>query len=455
MEKNVKRGISIVILITIIWGLCAYYNHISRTDIDSFFYDFYYYTSPNTIDVFAVGSSHIYNSINPIQMYEDNGISAYVLANGSQSTWFSYYYLKEALKSQKPKVVILDTYTVMAEDSVFDTAVTMNFYQMNFSWNKYEALRNSGEKEWVPLLFRFPITHSEYANISEQNMKPSDSCYLGYHFDMGVIPFENDVKIEEMGEREISEKTEKYLRMSIELCQNNGIDIILFNAPCPTITAENMLYYNYVEKIAEEYKVPYLNLCKDVDEIGINWEWDCFDEGGHLNYLGAYKTTKYVEEYLVDHFELENHKSEKGYEHWDEASERFEEVLKVYGLPSYEKISQNYMKEDCLENWCLDEIVNVVQENNTETISGWIYVGETDGKKIFLKIEDSLYQLSWIDRPDVNEFFRDEGYYGYTGYYRLTDKPSGSYETSLVVIDYNEMKYTEYDTGLIYLETNP
>lgn len=455
MRNNVKRIISIVLLSTIICALCLYYTHISRTDKNSFFYDFYYYTKPNTIDVLAVGSSHIYYSINPVQMYGEKGLAAYVLANGSQSTWFTYYYLKEALKSQKPQVVILDTYTVIAEDSVFDTAITMNFYQMNFSWNKYESLKNSGENNWAPLLFRFPITHGEYANIGEQDIRPADSCYLGYHFDVGVLPFENVAKVEEMGDRAISEKAEKYLRMSIELCQDNDMEVILFNAPWPSITEENMMYYNYVGKIAEEYHVPYLDLCKNVEEIGIKWDCDAFDESGHLNYFGAYKTTKYVEDYLVSNYELDNHKAEVGYEHWNEATGRLEEVLKDYGITGYEEIPKGFTNEDSCENYCVDEVTEIVQENSKETISGWIYVGDIKGKKIFFKIEDSLYELDWIDRPDVNEAFNDDGYFGYTGYYRLIDKPPASYASSLVVIDYNEMKYTEYDTGIIYLENNP
>ena len=70
-----------------------------------------FYEEPkNSIDVLYLGGSHSNAAISPTQIYHEQGYTGYVLYSWSQPIWTSYHYLKEGLKRQKPKVVVLDSF---------------------------------------------------------------------------------------------------------------------------------------------------------------------------------------------------------------------------------------------------------------------------------------------------------------------------------------------------------
>src|SRR5574344_1494451 len=63
----------------------------------------------NTIDVFAMGNSDLYRSLSPMEMYNEQGISAFDCAMPCARTIDLYYFLQDLLTCQKPKVVIMET----------------------------------------------------------------------------------------------------------------------------------------------------------------------------------------------------------------------------------------------------------------------------------------------------------------------------------------------------------
>lgn len=68
-----------------------------------------FYEEPkDSLDVLYLGTCNVYNNVNPLAMWRDYGFTGYVFATPDQEIWTSYYYLEEALKYQKPKVVVLD-----------------------------------------------------------------------------------------------------------------------------------------------------------------------------------------------------------------------------------------------------------------------------------------------------------------------------------------------------------
>ena len=59
------------------------------TMVDGFFAE-----DTNTIDVLYLGSSNAFYDINPLVIYEEYGITGYVLGSGEQPIACSYYYLR-------------------------------------------------------------------------------------------------------------------------------------------------------------------------------------------------------------------------------------------------------------------------------------------------------------------------------------------------------------------------
>lgn len=77
-----------------------------------------YSAKNNTVDVFIVGSSHVNSGYIPAILWEEYGISAHNVYSWSQPMWTSYYYIKEAMKTQKPKAVVVDLNGLMYGNSI-------------------------------------------------------------------------------------------------------------------------------------------------------------------------------------------------------------------------------------------------------------------------------------------------------------------------------------------------
>ena len=71
-------------------------------------YGGFYEMEKNTVDVLFLGSSHCYCGFSPQEFYDRCGIRSYNLGSSRQSTWLSYYWLREALKTQTPQAVVMD-----------------------------------------------------------------------------------------------------------------------------------------------------------------------------------------------------------------------------------------------------------------------------------------------------------------------------------------------------------
>ncbi|GAK74794.1 hypothetical protein JCM19296_372 [Nonlabens ulvanivorans] len=59
-----------------------------------------------------LGSSHAFCTFNPAIFFKENGIKGYVFASNEQPLWLSYHYLIEVLKTQKPEVIVLETFYI-------------------------------------------------------------------------------------------------------------------------------------------------------------------------------------------------------------------------------------------------------------------------------------------------------------------------------------------------------
>ena len=71
-------------------------------------YQSFYEMENDSVDAVFLGSSHAISAFSPQELYDTCGIRSFNLASEEQSLLVSYYWLKEALRLQKPKAVVLD-----------------------------------------------------------------------------------------------------------------------------------------------------------------------------------------------------------------------------------------------------------------------------------------------------------------------------------------------------------
>ena len=85
--------------------------------------------------------------------------------------------------------------------------------------------------------------------------------------------------------------------------------------------------FNYMADITAEYGYPFLNLNREYETLRIVFEEDFADYGSHTNAVGAQKCTRFLENYLEEHYAFEDRRGQSGYQSWDEAYLLWQEKL--------------------------------------------------------------------------------------------------------------------------------
>jgi len=258
-----------------------------------------FYNEPkDSFDMMFFGSSNTYCSFHPLVLWEEKNIRSYVFATQQQPVWATYAYMKEALKTQKPDVMVLDVLMFSKHEEYYDDGVNYSFADdLPLSWNKVELARVSAPgKDWVGLIFPFIKYHSRWNELNEQDYAyeaDKQRDYLkGYVLleqttNEAVRPDVSDIT----EAAELSEKELSYFHKIRTLCEEEGVKLLLVKTPCNP-DADLQKHLNSVAKLAEEHGLQYIDFNHYYNEIGLDLNTDFYDKT-HLNYKGAEKFTRY------------------------------------------------------------------------------------------------------------------------------------------------------------------
>lgn len=121
----------------------------------------------------------------------------------------------------------------------------------------------------------------------------------------------------------------QYLDKMRQLCEENGIQLILMKAPSLSpvwYDSENQQVTNYAEK----YDLPYINFYDLLEETGIDYETDTYDGGLHLNLAGAAKVSEYLGKVLVEEYGVQDRRSDAEISKvYDEKYQFYEDMIKA------------------------------------------------------------------------------------------------------------------------------
>lgn len=270
--------------------------------------DFYSFPE-DSIDVLLLGSSHLGVNLDTTILCNDYGIGAYKLWGATQPVWNSYYNLVEALKTQHPKVVVLEELCLSHDVEYYEYAnAVKNTMGLRWSRNKVEAIFASYEPEDRLNAF-FPLSqyHSRYAELTEED-------FHSYFWDNrlsehntrdwnAVCPMPEPS--ETTDRQPVGEKQMTYLKKILYLCKKNNIPLLVMKAPYSAPEAEKARL-NTVNDYLKEEGIPVLDCLTNFREYGFDYATDFGDTAGHLNSTGCAKLTAILGQYLKDNYDLPN-----------------------------------------------------------------------------------------------------------------------------------------------------
>ena len=280
-----------------------------------------FYKQPRgSVDVLVMGSSHAYVDIDPAVLEAEEGIYAYDLCASMQPVWNTYYDLKEALKYQQPKLIVVDIYRLVESfDYVKESKLIKSTFGMRPSKEKMAAIRESLSAEqkkdaWLYFL-EFPIYHNRYREITFSDFLEDYSLPENYR---GHVPADH---VEAMERPDVSkvteqmpmtEKTALYFQKLLDLAKQEEIPVLLILTPY-IVQEDDQKVYNTVTELVSAYpeeEVKYINFNEAYDEIGIDFATD-FADYDHLNVTGCRKFSSYFGKVLRTFYELPDHRNEE------------------------------------------------------------------------------------------------------------------------------------------------
>lgn len=286
----------------------------------------FYAEEKNSLDFVFLGSSQLYADIAPAVLFRDYGMTAYDFAANEQPLWISYYYMKEALKRQNPKAIVLDVFTVYGADYEEEGVNHINLDDLPFGLNKINAIKDSVPRE-LRYSYYFTIAkyHTTWEGLDEKKFMAS--FLHGKDPMKGYSPFCVEGSYGETAKQGVADETEceplpkkaeEWLYRMIALSKKEGVDLILIKTP--NGNAERQKLYNSVAVIAKEEQIPFVNMNT------------VFDGEAHIHVLQAEKVTDYIGAYLAEHYEIEDKRKNPAYADWEESVTLFERYYAKCGL---------------------------------------------------------------------------------------------------------------------------
>lgn len=277
---------------------------------------------PKTADVVFFGSSHAHCTIDHGILWDEYGIAGYTMTAGSQMLDSTYYFVKEALRVQKPKLLVVEVSRVALSDlGNSDESVYRNSLGMRWSSNLLEFVNylvgDMGKDNTYRnrILTKLPVIHSRYKELERADFEDDTPYMKGYRGSFEVVEFEKPVEIAEENKLPLDKKYEEFLYEMIELVKGTETELLLLASPY-VISEEKQMRLNTIAEIAKTENIKMINYNQLYDELEIDFKKDFRDEA-HVNNDGAAKVTVHLGEYIKANYDIPNRKGQEGYEDWD------------------------------------------------------------------------------------------------------------------------------------------
>ncbi len=271
----------------------------------------------DTIDIIALGSSHMQYAFNPGVMYIEGGYYSYVMGSACQPFSQSYYMLQEVLKTQSPSVVLIDVFTLLSQSEICaaDGMYYLAIDEMSGE-TRFEAAGDVDKDEETVLSYQFDLLMNhdnwktiDWTNLSElfEEAKPAEgyNAELGYVRQEPVVIQASPVWQYEVTETiELSDEVKEWIDRIICLCDENDITPIFIKTPY-SIDQDNWNQLNAVFTYIEEQGVRTINYISRASEIG--WYKDMDGDDWHNNSWGSEIITTDLAQYLQEEGLVKNH----------------------------------------------------------------------------------------------------------------------------------------------------
>ncbi len=309
-----------------------------------------FFDNDTDYDVIFMGTSHAYHSIFTQDLWKNYGISAYNWGFSHGTPVENYYVLREAIKYKKPKLAVIDLYGIMEyEDKGNGKYISgrieqrhTQFDALPFTLDKVEAVKDIYDDydDNYDFLFDFAMYHNRWYELTQKDFDYTPSVEKG----SGILYGYKKARYKKASyydDIEINSVCSQYVSKIVDLCKENDIQLLFVYLPYPAPRRQQSIA-NELNNFLAPYDCDYVNM---LDEGILNPVTDAYKDASHLNYMGGYKTTMWMGDYLMKHYDLTDHRSDDKYASWDKEYNEYVDfkVSRFYKKPNYSSLIQNLL----------------------------------------------------------------------------------------------------------------
>ncbi len=337
MKKNLKNifgtlvflALALCILASVSYMLRPTENGTGRWKVAGF-----YGEEKDSLDVVTIGSSAIYRFFHNPYFYEHFGMTSYNFAGADQEVQILGALIDEVEREQSPQLYVIETRKfikgVFADDAAAMDEVTATEAtakkeirlrrftdNMPYSWNRFKLINDQVEGNWEDKLdYHLDIIryHGNWEKVTPWQIRTyydntRNNTVKGWSNIVNIDPKEPLPKFDTLEPLPIEEDSEGYLRDLLQKCKDEQINVVFVSTPW-NASEEQRRKNIYIGNIVEEYGFLFYNGNELVDEMGLDYTTDFYDNA-HVNVWGAEKFTQHFGDFIVENFDLKPAKHSK------------------------------------------------------------------------------------------------------------------------------------------------
>lgn len=294
--KQVKQAVKVLVFCAIVFGICLIANGILNTNVRS--YDSTANPEADGSKVIFLGTSQAANGINPLMMWDEQGIAGYNFSGAGQYIGTTYYLLKDLYRYQTPEVIMLDFECMTRPEDFLTISNKLYNLPMIAGWkNRLDMYRDviGDSPVYIIPMLRY---HNRWKELSRLDFRQDYNVLgVGRRLDTQEITEEmpgnwtidRQVKL---GERELA-----YLNRIYEMTEEHGTRLTLIDMP--SYSSDEM--ESLTEQVRDWAKERGVAICEANGEdafADMELMPEDFADLLHLNVSGQVKLSSYIGRWL-------------------------------------------------------------------------------------------------------------------------------------------------------------
>lgn len=351
INQNMTRTVKITcFLLAVLFSTAFLQSYaLRRLDNNSTRIRGFYQEKNGSLDVVFIGASDIYTSFSSVYAYEKFGFTSYPYASESITADGTLTALKEVLRTQDPKLIVIEVNAYLygkSENEQHEAHLHKLLDNIPLNQNKIEYIKNfisSDEQiEYYLPLMKYHGMWDDYPQPARMAVSTIMQDIRGYSYLKGFRTTSDiysgseailtNKVAKDNTSYDLNRELEKKLYELLDYCKEQKLKNVVFLRSPHLVynkTMNRSRRANRAGEIINSYGYDYINVERKISETGIDVKTDFYNLD-HMNIYGAVKFTEYLGNILQKDYGITpSDISENQKKQWDESIEYFEK-LRLY-----------------------------------------------------------------------------------------------------------------------------